>query len=87
MTTATVRGERAREVWAYVSERCLEGHPPSIREIRDAVGLTTTSTVVYHLERLERLGYIKRPSVEGIWRRETPTRAIRVLIPLVTAIR
>ena len=36
------------------------GYPPSIREIGDAVGLGSTSTVHAHLETLERRGYIRR---------------------------
>lgn len=36
------------------------GYPPTIREIGDAVGLRSTSTVHSHLNKLEKLGYIKR---------------------------
>jgi len=36
------------------------GYPPSVREIGAAVGLRSSSTVHAHLDRLERLGYIKR---------------------------
>ncbi|MCD8035793.1 MAG: transcriptional repressor LexA [Clostridiales bacterium] len=36
------------------------GYPPSVREICDAVGLKSTSTVHGHLERLEKKGYIRR---------------------------
>ena len=36
------------------------GYPPSVREICDAVGLSSTSTVHSHLETLERKGYIRR---------------------------
>lgn len=36
------------------------GYPPSIREICDAVGLRSTATVHSHLNKLEKLGYIKR---------------------------
>ncbi len=36
------------------------GYPPSVREIGEAVGLTSTSTVHAHLGTLERLGYLKR---------------------------
>nr|WP_280233151.1 transcriptional repressor LexA [Nocardia cyriacigeorgica] len=40
-----------------VSER---GYPPSIREIGDAVGLTSTSSVAHQLRTLERKGYLRR---------------------------
>ena len=36
------------------------GYPPTVREICDAVGLSSTSTVHAHLETLERKGYIRR---------------------------
>ncbi|MFI9404379.1 transcriptional repressor LexA [Nocardia sp. NPDC052316] len=40
-----------------VSER---GYPPSIREIGDAVGLTSTSSVAHQLRALERKGFLRR---------------------------
>jgi repressor LexA len=42
---------------ASVTER---GYPPSIREIGDAVGLTSTSSVAHQLRTLERKGYLRR---------------------------
>ena len=42
---------------AYVDER---GYPPSIREIGDRVGVSSTSVVDYNLRVLERDGYIRR---------------------------
>ena len=36
------------------------GYPPSIREIGDAVGLTSTSSVAHQLRTLERKGLLKR---------------------------
>jgi repressor LexA len=36
------------------------GYPPSIREIGDAVGLKSTSSVAYHLKALEKKGYLHR---------------------------
>lgn len=41
----------------HVAER---GYPPSVREIGEAVGLGSPSTVHAHLETLERLGYLRR---------------------------
>ncbi|MGL4850458.1 MAG: transcriptional repressor LexA [Clostridium sp.] len=37
-----------------------KGYPPSVREICEAVGLKSTSTVHGHLKRLEKKGLIKR---------------------------
>ena len=42
---------------SYANEK---GYPPSVREICAAVGLSSTSTVHGHLERLEKKGLIKR---------------------------
>jgi len=36
------------------------GYPPSVREIGEAVGLTSPSTVHSHLASLERMGYLRR---------------------------
>ncbi|MEV5651668.1 transcriptional repressor LexA [Nocardia sp. NPDC052254] len=54
----TVRQRRVLEVIrTSVNER---GYPPSIREIGDAVGLTSTSSVAHQLRALERKGYLRR---------------------------
>jgi len=42
---------------SYVDDR---GYPPSIREIGDRVGISSTSVVDYNLRVLERDGYIRR---------------------------
>jgi repressor LexA len=44
-------------IQSYVEER---GYPPSIREIGDRVGISSTSVVDYNLKVLERDGYIRR---------------------------
>jgi len=36
------------------------GYPPSVREIAEAVSLSSSATVHSHLKKLEELGYIKR---------------------------
>ena len=36
------------------------GYPPSVREIGEAVGLTSPSTVHSHLASLQRMGFLKR---------------------------
>ncbi|MDO7904940.1 transcriptional repressor LexA [Paenibacillus sp. JX-17] len=38
----------------------LKGYPPSVREIGEAVGLASSSTVHGHLDRLEKKGLIRR---------------------------
>lgn len=44
----------------YIKECAQIGVPPSVREICDATGLKSTSTVHSHLRTLEDLGYISR---------------------------
>ena len=52
---------RQREIWdyllAYVEEH---GYPPTVREIGQAVGLASPSTVHAHLANLERAGLLRR---------------------------
>ena len=52
---------RQQEIWqflaAYVDEH---GYPPTVREIGEAVGLASPSTVHAHLASLEREGLIRR---------------------------
>jgi repressor LexA len=56
--TLTPRQRKILEVIrASVTTR---GYPPSIREIGDAVGLTSTSSVAHQLRTLERKGYLRR---------------------------
>jgi repressor LexA len=42
------------------SEVRMKGYPPSVREIGEAVGLASSSTVHGHLDRLEKKGLIRR---------------------------
>ncbi len=57
-TTLTERQRTILDVIrASVTSR---GYPPSIREIGDAVGLTSTSSVAHQLRTLERKGYLRR---------------------------
>ncbi len=52
---------RQRQILEYINQhidRC--GYPPTVREIGDAVNLSSSSTVHVHLRNLEKLGLIKR---------------------------
>jgi repressor LexA len=53
------------------------GYPPSVREIGEAVGLTSTSSVAHQLRALERKGYLRRDP--------NRPRAVGVLPPEVDA--
>lgn len=53
--------KKQQEVLEVIKDSILKrGYPPAVREICDAVGLRSTSSVHSHLETLERLGYIRR---------------------------
>jgi len=54
----TARQRRVLEVIRDWVERF--GYPPSVREIGDAVGLASTSSVHHQLRTLERKGYLRR---------------------------
>ncbi len=54
----TPRQQRVLEVIRDWVERF--GYPPSVREIGEAVGLTSTSSVAHQLRALERKGYLRR---------------------------
>ncbi|MDQ2709612.1 MAG: transcriptional repressor LexA [Actinomycetota bacterium] len=57
-TALTPRQRKVLEVIRDWVERF--GYPPSVREIGDAVGLTSTSSVHHQLRTLERKGYLRR---------------------------
>lgn len=65
-------GEKQQRILDYLkAEIMAKGYPPSVREIGEAVGLKSTSTVHGHLERLEKKGIIRRDP--------TKPRAIEIL--------
>ena len=52
---------RQRRVLQVIRESVQQrGYPPSMREIAEAIGLTSTSTVSHHLSTLQRKGYLHR---------------------------
>ena len=52
---------RQRGILEFIEAQMQErGYPPSVREIGEAVGLTSTSTVHAHLGTLQKLGYLRR---------------------------
>ena len=64
--------EKQKRILAFLKKEVMDkGYPPSVREICDAVGLKSTSTVHGYLERLEKKGMIRRDP--------TKPRAIEIL--------
>jgi len=71
---ATGLTPRQQRVLGHIKD-CLEkrGYPPSMREIGEAVGLTSSSSVAHQLKVLEEKGYLKRDP--------NRPRALEVLLP------
>lgn len=68
----TKLSKRQEMILSYIKDEVrTKGYPPSVREIAEAVGLASSSTVHGHLARIESKGYIRRDP--------TKPRAIEVL--------
>lgn len=53
--------DRAREILEFIQRFAREnGYPPTIREIGEAFGISSTNGVRYYLSRLEQEGHVKR---------------------------
>jgi repressor LexA len=84
---------RQQEIWDFLVEYVDEhGYPPTVREIGEAVGLASPSTVHAHLANLERAGLLKRDPTKpralelvGREREEAPAATVARL-PLVGSI-
>src|SRR6185437_15490368 len=70
-TGLTPRQRRVLEVIRDAVER--RGYPPSVREIGESVGLTSTSSVAHQLKTLEAKGFLRRDP--------NRPRAVEVLLP------
>jgi repressor LexA len=71
----TPRQRRVLEVIRAAVER--RGYPPSVREIGEAVGLTSTSSVAHQMKVLQAKGYLRRDPHRP--------RAVEVLLPAAEA--
>ncbi|MEU4243285.1 transcriptional repressor LexA [Actinoplanes sp. NPDC026619] len=57
----SVLTERQRQILTVIQKWALRyGYSPSTREIADAIGLASTSTVSRHLRALEEIGFLRR---------------------------
>lgn len=75
--------KRQQDILEYIKQEVqAKGYPPSVREIGEAVGLASSSTVHGHLARLESKGLIRRDP--------TKPRAIEImedeLVPKISAV-
>ena len=82
-TAAPMLTTRQQEIWQFLVEYVdAHGYPPTVREIGDAVGLASPSTVHAHLANLERAGLLRRDATKpraielvGRRRKDGPARA------------
>jgi repressor LexA len=82
---------RQQEIWDFLVDYVdHHGYPPTVREIGEAVGLASPSTVHAHLANLERAGLLKRDPTKpralelvGRERSEAAPAATLARLPLV----
>jgi len=68
-----MKSSKQSEIYEFIKQQITsKGYPPSVREICEAVNLSSTSTVHGHLARLEKKGLIRRDP--------TKPRAIELLL-------
>lgn len=71
--------DRQRQTLEYIAEMVSErGYPPSVREICEAMGLASSSTVHSHMQALQRKGYLRIDP--------TKPRAVEVLFDAETGL-
>lgn len=80
-------GETQGIILQYIQEQIEErGFPPSVREICDATGLKSTSTVHGHLKRMEKAGLLQRDSMKPramTLLQQSPSREDRTSVRLI----
>ena len=55
-----------QRIYDYIAETTRQqGYPPSVREIGEAVGLKSPSTVHFHLKHMEELGVLTKGAGKG----------------------
>jgi repressor LexA len=79
---------RQQEIWSFLVDYVdRHGYPPTVREIGEAVGLASPSTVHAHLANLERAGLLRRdptkPRALELTGRERASVATMPKLPLL----
>jgi repressor LexA len=79
---------RQQQIWAFLVDYVdRHGYPPTVREIGEAVGLASPSTVHAHLANLERAGLLRRdptkPRALELTGREEQSVATMPKLPLL----
>lgn len=77
---------RQQSILDFIKNEVREkGYPPSVREIGEAVGLLSSSTVHGHLDRLEKKGLIRRDPTKPRAIEILDTEGVDGIIPLAVA--
>ncbi len=72
--------DKTQKAWNFIKAFTeANSYPPSVREIRDEIGVSSTSVVIYHLKKLDEAGLIKR---QGAGRRMLVCGAVTKINPI-----
>lgn len=79
---------RQKQILDFIRHQvATKGYPPSVREVGEAVGLSSSSTVHGHLNKLEKHGYIRRdptkPRAIELLEKALPVRKEIVYAPVI----
>jgi repressor LexA len=62
------RNKTAKKVLTFIAQYLTQyNQPPSVRQVANAVGLSSTSAAQFHLKRLTRLGYLIQAGDRGAY--------------------
>ena len=71
-----------QKIYDYIAETTQQqGYPPSVREIGEAVGLRSPSTVHFHLKHMEELGVLTKGAGKGLALTLAPLEGARPSAP------
>nr|MBO6295209.1 repressor LexA [Schwartzia sp. (in: firmicutes)] len=80
------RAEMQQRIYQFLLSYLAEhGYAPSVRDICDAVGLKSPSTVHFHLKNLAELGYIEKSAFKGRAIVPVDREAVKKAAPLPTS--
>lgn len=86
MAKIDIKGTTKRVYDFIVEFSDIHGYPPSVREIADATRIKSTSTVFYHLTKLEDAGALKKSGMKNraieILDKKSPSREVTA-VPIV----
>ena len=75
-----------QKIYDYIAETTRQqGYPPSVREIGEAVGLRSPSTVHFHLKHMEEMGVLTKGAGKGRALTLTPLEGAAPAVPAAPA--